>query len=185
MAPLEKPRDLALLDAIDGFARTPISTTVWRAARTGRDPLAPSRSKGRWSDGSFDILYTARARDGAIAEIFALLSDQPVFPSKATWSLHRLSLVVSQALVLPDVGRLSKLGVDGAQYKQRRYERTQEIAEIAFFLGFDAIDVPSARWPCRNIVALTEHLRVDFCALDKTEQDTIDWQAWRDSSRQR
>ena len=123
------PRDLALMDAIDGFPRTSIEPIIWRVARLGREPLAPNRAKGRWSDGTFDVLYTSKDRDGALAEIFALLSDQPVFPSKVAWSLHRLSVSVEHALILPDLATLTKLGVDAGHYRDRRYERTQKIAE--------------------------------------------------------
>ena len=184
MAP-GKPRDLQLLDAIDRFARVKIETTVWRVSRQGRDALTPSRSKGRWSDGTFDVLYTARERDGALAEIFALLADQPVFPSKVAWSLHRLSVSAEQTMVLPDVDALATLGVDVAHYKDRSYDRTQEIAEAAFFLGFDALEVPSARWNCQNVVALTEHLPVDFASIEQTEMDVVDWPAWRSVHRRR
>lgn len=67
--------------------------------------------------------------------------------------------------------------------RDRRYERTQKIAETASFLGFDALVVPSARWPCQNVVAMTEHLAIDFAVLEETEQETIDWQAWRKAHR--
>lgn len=133
---------------------------------------------GRWSNGTFDVLYTSRERDGAIAEIYALLSEQPVFPSKPDWSLHRLAADVPNALLVPDEPTLATLGVDVARYRERTYRRTQNVADAASFLGFDALSVLSARWRCQNLVLLTEHLAADDFALEETERATIDWTAW-------
>ena len=30
---------------------------------------------------------------------------------------------------------------------------------------------------------MTEHLAIDFAVLEETEQETIDWQAWRKAHR--
>jgi hypothetical protein len=80
-----RARDLELLDAIDAFQREALDVEVWRLVRAGRDPALGSPSRSRWCNGSFDVLYTSFEQDGAIAEIHALLSLQPVFPSKDHW----------------------------------------------------------------------------------------------------
>lgn len=77
-----RARDLELLDAVDSFRREAFDADVWRLVRTGRDPTLGSPSRSRWCNGMFDVLYTSFERDGALAEIYALLSLQPVFPSK-------------------------------------------------------------------------------------------------------
>lgn len=174
-----RARDIALVDFLDALERRSLNLTVWRVARQGRDPLEPSRGRGRWTDTTFNVLYTSEMADGAIAEIFALLSDQPIFPSKAKWSLNRLNVRCGKAAVLGKMTDLARLDVDAQRYREREYARTQEIADAAFFLGFDALLVPSARWDCRNLVLFTDHLAVDDIALDATEQPEIDWPAWR------
>ena len=71
--PPRRARDLQLLDAIDAFTREPLDAEVWRVVADGRDPVLGSPSLSRWCDGTFDVLYTSLERDGAIAEIHALL----------------------------------------------------------------------------------------------------------------
>jgi hypothetical protein len=82
MPDLRRARDLGLLDSIDGFVREPFAQNLWRVAREGRDAISGAPSVSRWCDGTFDVLYTSMERDGALAEVHALLSMQPVFPSK-------------------------------------------------------------------------------------------------------
>ena len=67
-------RDSTLVDALEAIDPVPFNDNVWRVTREGRDPCQCSRSGGRWDDGTFDVLYTSEAKDGAIAEmVFHLL----------------------------------------------------------------------------------------------------------------
>jgi hypothetical protein len=177
-----KARDLGLIDAVDAFARTPFEGRVWRVVREGRDPTLASPSLSRWCDGSFDILYTAQKRDGAIAEIHAFLSAQPVFPSKMRWYCHELEVSAYRAVRFADLATLHALGVETARYQERRYERTQGIAEAAHFLGFDGLIAPSARWSCLNLMLFAARLGPDDVRLVHSEKDPIDWTAWRAAS---
>lgn len=175
--PARRPRDLALLDAIDTFRRQPFRQPVWRVARDGRDPLAMHPSVSRWCDGGFGVLYTAQDRDGAIAEIHALLSMQPVFPSQIRWRIYRLEVSARRTLRFADLPTLEKLGVDTARYGERDYSRTQRIADAAHFLGFDGLVAPSARWPCLNAVLFAaDSVTV---AIAGTEARPVNWQTWR------
>jgi RES domain-containing protein len=178
-----KPRDIALLDAVDRCDRGSFEGPVWRVVREGRDPLEPSRSRGRWSDGSIEVLYTSLERDGAVAEIFSLLSSQPVFPSQIRWRAHRIEVRVEAALRIADLDGLSRLGVDVRTYEGRDYGKTQAIADAAFFLGFDGLLVPSARWTCPNLVLFTDRIAPAAIAPVETEPDPIDWSAWRRNTR--
>ena len=108
-----RPRDKALLDAIEAVEPSEHAGPVWRVARAERDPCVCGRSGGRWDDGTFDVLYTALERDGAIAEMyFHLKRGQPVFPSRARFHLHRLDVALERALKLLDLQALASLGVD-------------------------------------------------------------------------
>ena len=170
-------RDLSLLDALDGCPREEFDGTAWRIVREGRDPLLGSASGARWDPGTFDVLYTALAREGALAEIHFHLSRQPVFPSKIRFHLYELLVRTEGLLRLPDMKALERLGIDREKYADLLYARTQEIGDAAQFLGFAGMIVPSARWSGLNLVLFTDRLDADALAVRKHEP--IDWAAWR------
>jgi RES domain-containing protein len=180
MAGRREARDVELLDLVDRLPREPFAGEAWRVTREGRDPLEPSRARGRWSDGSFDVLYTSLERSGAVAEIFALLSAQPVFPSRIRWRVHRLSVRVTASLQVADMAALEALGIAAADYRERQYERCQAIAEAANFLGFDGLAAPSARWNCPNLVLFMDQSPAPHVAVVESDRDPIDWTTWRD-----
>jgi hypothetical protein len=176
---VRRARDLGLLDAIDAFKRELFAATVWRVVREGRDPVLGAPSRSRWCNGSFDVLYTSLERDGAIAEVYSLLSLQPVFPSKVRWKSHPIEVSATQTLRLADLPTLARLSVDVARYRDRAYERTQEIADAAYFLGFDGLVAPSARWSCANLVLFTDRLAPEQIGIGKAPAAAIDWDIWR------
>jgi hypothetical protein len=131
-----------------------------------------------------ETLYTSYLKDGSIAEIYSLLSAQPVFPSKVQWLAHEVQVELDNVAALPTLPELAGLGVDVARYQHREYERTQEIADAALFLGFDGLVIPSARWDCTNLVVFTERVDPGQMAL-VGPPDRIDWDKWREYSRTR
>jgi RES domain-containing protein len=159
----------------------PFSGTVWRVTREGRDPLQGGRSRTRWCDDTFDVLYTSLEANGALAEVYAQLAMQPVFPSVPKWLLHELAVATSSTLRLADVHLLTHLGVDPLHYRGRDYGRTQEIAEAAHFLGFDGVVAPSARWDCLNLMIFTDRTQPDQLRVVTTDPSVIDWTAWRNA----
>jgi RES domain-containing protein len=174
-----RARDLRLLDQVDALPRSGLVSIVWRLVREGREPLQGGSSISRWCNGEFDVLYTSLERDGAIAELHDLLNLQPVFPSKIVFRVHRLKVSVRRALDLTDFSTLSKLGVDISRYQDRNYATMQSIADVAYFLGFDALLAPSARWPCINAVLFTDRVEPANLSVEATEPEPIDWMAWR------
>ena len=180
---LRPARDLALLDAVDAFPREPLSAEVWRVVPEGRDPALGRASLSRWCNGTFDVLYTSLERDGAIGEIYALLSLQPVFPSKPRWFAHKLRVSATQTLKLADLSTLARLGIDTDRYADRDYRRTQPIADAAYFLGFDGLIAPSARYRCLNLALFTERLAPQQIEAVSHDAHPVDWDAWRKRSR--
>lgn len=172
-------RNLALLDLVDAFKQEAFSTKVWRICGDGRNPVHGARSLSRWCNGTFDVLYTSFERDGALAEIYSLLSLQPVFPSKFASRLHRLSITVKRSLRLADLPTLARLGVNTHHYGDRDYTKTQAIADAAWFLEFDGIIAPSARWSCLNAVLFTDRIAENARIHEMTEPQPIDWARWR------
>jgi RES domain-containing protein len=178
-------RDSKLIDALDDLSPTPLKGTLWRVVREGRDPCSCSASGGRWDDATFNVLYTAEHRDGALAEMyFHLLRGQPVFPSRVAYRLHELAVDLPGVLDLTDLVRLAALGVDVARFgqlsyqeRQSEYPRTQEVAEVAYFLDHAGIVVPSARWNCRNVIIFCD--RTAPAAFEAVkDHGLIDWRQW-------
>ncbi len=178
-----RARDVALLDALDGFESQALDLEAWRIARLGRNPIQGHKSGGRWDppDG-FDVLYTALNCEGAKAEIFFHLNRAPVFPSSLRFLLHRLRVRTERTLSIPDLETLKRLGVDTDRFSEVGYRdavsRTQEIGDAAHFIGYDSLLVPSARHAGRNLVVFTE--RVDLNRdLEVMESGEVDWEAYR------
>lgn len=170
------PRDIELLDALDGHEGIQITAPAWRAVRTGRDPLVGHPSWGRWDPGTFDVIYTSLQREGALAELYFHLSRQPVFPTK-TFSVYELRVASQNTLRFLDLQELGRLGVEESQYSSILYERTRSIGDAAYFLGFDGIVAPSARWNGSNMVIFTD--KVNPGDVEVVESSIIDWKEWR------
>jgi hypothetical protein len=172
-----KPRDPALLDALDAFGRVTYAGETWRVVRAGRDPLQGSASGGRWDPTLFDVLYTSLVREGAVAEVHFHLSRQPVFPSRIKHGLHRIRVKTAKTLRLPDLDAMIPFGVDPARYREILYEPTQEIGDAAYFLGFDSIIAPNARWSCDNLILFTDQIEIQH--LEVIESSDVNWTDWR------
>lgn len=174
-----KARDHSLLDLVDSFERESFSQSAWRVVREGRDPLQGGRSPSRWCIGAFDVVYTSLERDGALAEVYELLSIQPVWPSKIKTFVHRIAIRAPNILRLPDLDALERLGVDIARFREREYSRTQEIADAAYFLGFSGLIVPNARWQCCNLVLFTDRIPPEDIQIEESEGNPTDLRTWR------
>lgn len=172
-----RARDLALLDAVDALDRTAFKGPVWRIVREGHDPLQGSPAGARWDPGVFDVIYTAMAREGALAEIHFHLSRQPVFPSRLVSVIHRISARTQRTLKLADLSQLEALGVAGETYGDLTYDRTQAIGDAAYFLGFDGLMAPSARWETLNLVVFTDRLSPGDLIVEDSAM--VDWTGWR------
>lgn len=174
-----RARELGLLDAVDAFGREALDSDVWRLVRSGRDPTLGSPSRSRWCNGSFDVLSTSFGRDGAVAEINALLSLQPVFPSKDQWFVNKLRVSAAKTLRLAGLPALAELGVDVGRYTEREYGQTQKVADAAYFLGFDGLIAPSARWGCLNLILFTDRVPPGQIQVSETPEAPVDWSEWR------
>lgn len=182
-------RDNALIDAFEALPETVFDDIVWRVVRGDRDPLRGSASGGRWDDGTFDVLYTSMESDGAVAELYYHLSrGQSVFPSKMQFRRYEIQANLSRSLRLADMTALQNLGMDTSRFgalnyeqKQHEYPRTQEIAEIAHFLDFDGLVVPSARWECRNVVIFTDRVPPESLSVEN-DHGPVNWDEWKRNS---
>jgi len=189
MLSAHRARDNALIDAIESIQGKPYRDKVWRVVREGKDVLTPSAAGGRWDDGTFEVLYTSLAADGAAAEMYFHLSrGQPVIPSRVRYHLYELRVRVQRGLHLPDVDAVARLGVDTSRYgalsyndRQQEYPRTQEVGETAHFMGFEAVIAPNARWQALNAVLFADRLPPEALDVVK-DHGPIDWTVWQKKS---
>lgn len=180
---MRKIRSPELLDRLQAFQPQPFKNAAWRMARAGRNPLTASNPKGRWDDGSFDVLYATLEPDTARAEVYYHLTRaQPVFPSGLKMHLHELRADLQNVLVFGSLQTLAPFGIDPTTYGtsdyaklQAEYSVTQQIGEAAHFLGADAIVVPSARFPGQNLVVFLNEKLVHM--QDHGPQDLRGWAA--------
>lgn len=175
-------RDNRLIDAIEAIDPVVFDGNVWRLVRNGRDPLLCSASGGRWDDGTFDVLYTSMSRSGALEEMrFHLMRGQPVMPSKVIYRMFEIELSLGRALQFLDLEALSRVGLNTEtfgrlSYEQRdgEYPRTQEIGEVAHFLDFDGLIIPSARSDAKNVVVFCDKVQgLRDCKV--SDRGMIDW----------
>jgi RES domain-containing protein len=161
---MRKIRDPELLDQLQSLHPQPFQATIWRIVRAGRNPLLATNPKGRWDDGSFDVVYAALEPDAARAEVYYHLTrSQPVYPSSLHIHLHEIEVDFQRVIKFNTLADLASFGVDAANFGttsyahlQAEYSVTQQVGEAAHFLGMQAIVVPSARWPAQNIVVMTD-----------------------------
>ena len=64
-----------------------------------------------------------------------------------------------------------------------RHEREEFVRYLVtdYFLGFDGIIAPSARWSCEAIVLFLDILSLDD--IERVSQAPIEWTAWREQHR--
>ena len=75
------------------------------------------------------------------------------------------------------MNELVAMGVEEAKYRELLYERTQEIASAAAFMGFDGLIAPSARYDCQILVLFLDGFNLEI--LEVASREPIDWAAWR------
>ncbi len=91
--------------------------------------------------------------------------------------MHRIRVRTAKTLRLPDLDAMVPLGVDPARYREVLYAPTQAIGDAAYFLGFDSIIAPNARWACDNLILFTDQIAV--ADLEVIESSEVNWPEWR------
>jgi len=73
---------------------------------------------------------------------------------------------------------LNKAGVDADNYRKPNFFKTQEIGDAAWFLGYDGLIVPSARWDCENLVIFMDKVSSPEAAISVISSEEVDWIQW-------
>jgi hypothetical protein len=69
------------------------------------------------------------------------------------------------------------LDVDPARYRDILYAPTRAIGDAAYFLGYDGIIAPNARWSCNNLILFTNQIAPENLQL--VESSRVTWTEWR------
>ncbi len=181
---MSRVHDRGLLDVLESLGGHPLTLSAWRVGWRGRTPLQGSTAAGRWTPpGEFEALYASLDADGATAEIYHHLSQQPLRAS-ADNELLAFNVETRSTLDLTDASVLAELGLGPGPLALTPEARSREVGGAAHFLEFDSIVVPSARWSCRNLLLICEHLQPG--ALTASGPATaINWPAWRERNAAR
>jgi hypothetical protein len=168
--------DRDLLDRLSAFAPITFDGVIFRATRSGLNPLTPSLAGGRWAPKDVtSVLYACLDREGALAEISFHLSQLSPMPSKPV-AVHRIRTTARSTIRLMR-GDLIELGVDLDRYGSLRYGRTQEVGAAIAFLECDGLIAPSARWTCENLMLFMNNHALDN-RLELENSESVDWIAW-------
>ena len=169
--------DPALLSTLETFERVAYSANVFRATRTGLDPLAPSTAGGRWSlKDDVATLYISCSREGALAEIAYYLCQWSPLPTKAM-VMHTLR-VGTQATLRLLQGDFAKVGIIAADYLKPNNPVTQRIGAAVAFLGCDGLLAPSARWNVDNLMLFETDGRSIQDLAELVSSEPADWLAF-------
>ncbi len=170
--------DRDLLDALAALQPVPYVGETYRASGRVRSPLVGSLSGGRWAPPqSFETLYTSLDPVGAIAELFFHYSRQPIFPS-ADVTIHTLDVETQKTLHFADLSDLERLGVDIGSYASLDYSRCQQIGAAVYFLEYDGLIVPNARYSTNNLIIFLDRLPED-CVPCVIKSELVNWKEWR------
>ena len=110
------------------------------------------------------------------------------FPSQILWLALTFVLlyVLMSRVALPRIGAIladRQRRIAGDLAAAQRFKEQSEIADAAYFLGFDGLFVPNARWPCTNAVLFTGRIEPASLSIESTEPDPVDRQRWRRRNR--
>ena len=168
--------DPKILDVLSAIAPVALEATVFRAVFQGRDPAIGTLAGGRWSPPqTFEALYTSLSAECAIAEVQFHLERQSIFPSRPV-EVHTLGIITERTIDISTESARNALGIDSATLTSLNYEVCQNVGHAAEFLGFDSLQVPSARCDADNMVIIVGHLASPIVSSFKR---IVDWTRYR------
>ncbi len=139
-------RDQALLQQLERLNPISFEGSVTRNHWQTRSPLQGGIGGGRWSlPSGVETLYTALRPQGAICEIGHRLVDWGSPIPTAPLELATIDVVCPKVLDLRRLETLSELGVPATSFSSNDYSASAAVGDAAYYLGCDAILVPSAR----------------------------------------
>lgn len=179
MAPPRCLLDREVLDALETLDRRSLQVQTWRVAWRSQDVLRGGQN-GRWNPPPILALYTSLDIDGAVSEVYSLLSKMPVF-SSADKLIYQLAVTTQNTLILGDADNLKHVGVDLCASPEKNLTQCQRVGEAAYCLDCDSLLVPSMRWECNNLILFQDSIdAADIQAAEDPHE--INWPAWSENN---
>jgi RES domain-containing protein len=145
--------DPALLDALEELPTAPWSGPVWRHMFNDYPPDRVNTSGARWNPPGVGAVYTAMARETALAEGQHAIDVQPT-RLYARRVLYEIEVAVSDVVDLSDSSSLREVGLTLADVAADDHTACQRVGGAAAWLGRGGLIVPSARDVGMNLVIL-------------------------------
>ena len=149
--------DPQLLDALEESVQDLWEGTLWRQVVGTTDPLQTNGLGGRWNPSGVEVLYCSLSRQGAEAELRAVLDRQPV-PIKRPRRTYQLSARLSKVGRATDSAALVMAGVTLEDVVGPDWSVPQLLGAAADWLGLAGLIVPSARHEDGNLVIVVNRL---------------------------
>jgi len=141
--------DRTLIERLDALSRVPFEGEAFRHMGPGYGPLDAEGARihgGRWNPpNSFPVLYFALGRDTAGAEFYRVATRQGMPPENLLpRHLHRYRVRLARVADLSDSKALEQVGLSLADVRADDLSRCQAVGDAAHYLGFEAVQSPSA-----------------------------------------
>jgi RES domain-containing protein len=150
------------VELLAALERREASLRLFRAARTGYDPLSSRGARlhgGRWNRPGTAALYTSFEPLTVRAELLRLAERQGE-PEEALYPVTLAELAVDAELVdLEPPGLLSSLGIGEPLSALTPLGASRAIGKGAAALGIGALRVPSVATRAANVVLFPENLQ--------------------------
>ncbi|MDN5869495.1 MAG: RES family NAD+ phosphorylase [Nitrococcus sp.] len=171
--------DRELLDTLETVECRALQVQTWRVAWRSQNVLRGGQN-GRWNPPPIFALYTSLDIDGAVSEVYSLLSKMPVF-SSAGKLIYQLAVRTQNTLILDEADNLKRVGVDLCASPEKNIAQCQRVGEAAYRLDCDSLLVPSMRWECNNLVLFQDVIDpADIKAAEAPHE--INWPAWSEKN---
>jgi RES domain-containing protein len=144
--------DPLLLDYLESAALKPWEGIVFRYTVGGREPDRENTMGARWNPPGLGAIYTALARETALAELHHFVSGLVPVPSRMVLTLYEIHLSLQKILDLGSTRPLRQAGLTDKELSSPDFGPCQRVGAAAQWLGAGGLLVPSARDRGTNLV---------------------------------
>jgi RES domain-containing protein len=152
--------DPALLNALEGLPASNWQGRVWRHMFNDYTPDRVNTLGARWNPPGVGAIYTALARDTALAEGQHVIDVQPR-RFYAQRVLYEVLVSVAELIDLTEPGALAAVGLTLNDIGADDHRACQRVGGAAAWLERGGLLVPSARTAGSNLVILVGTLGLD------------------------
>jgi RES domain-containing protein len=134
-----------ILDYLEQAPKRAWRGRVWRYTQKGIPPDRENTRGARWNRPTESAIYTALARETAIAELRHALRVQSPPPTRGDFVLHRVELELDAVVDLGTWDLLGGTGLTADDVQNDDLSTCQTVGSAARWMSIGALLVPSAR----------------------------------------